>query len=655
MGLLVGLLAVTPTVFRLLALLRVGIPQFTVAEIPGPGDVALAVAVGTLQDLCVAGVLLIPVLLVARRSRTAGVWTLAGLFVASHLYFLLDLLLYQARRIRMSATFLEFLKFPKPFLDSAWSAGLGMLLLGGLVVLASGAMAAKVGFMLLPTRGSSVGPQRARAFIGAFLFVFGGTVWATEGLPRTTHYASSNIVFRDLFRIVYDRESRWSDPAPASEAEIVERYLSPAAEVFERLDPEYPLLKRTTGFTGPSHFPVADVDGPPPHVVLLFIESFRAADVGVLGAVHQPSVTPRFDALSDQGVLYTEFYGNGVQTTRAVIASLFGVPPRFSRRAVQSDDVDYPLVGLQDVFSGAGYRTAYYHNGSLEFERKAEFFAAHGFEEIEGDQDVMDRHPEARGTSWGVDDEWLMGDLVAWLSAREVRGEAGFLTAFTVSNHHPWEAPPGYEPPVRASPPPGEYRDYLGTVSYSDRALGLFVDLLDEAGLKERVVLVVLGDTSQPMGEHDRNFMLVRHLYEENVRIPLLIWAPGRIPGPVQVRDVGSQVDLPPTLMDIAGVSGTNHAVGTSLRRVVPERTAYLTNPFHLRLRGMRLGDHKYIAAEAAEREALYDLIEDPAEMTDISGAEADLTAEFRSRVRAMARTLDRLWDEKRFVPVVRD
>jgi hypothetical protein len=69
----------------------------------------------------------------------------------------------------------------------------------------------------------------------------------------------------------------------------------------------------------------------------------------------------------------------------------------------------------------------------------------------------------------------------------------------------------------------------------------------------------------------------------------------------------------------------------------------------------MRLGDHKYIAAEAAEREALYDLIEDPAEMTDISGAEADLTAEFRSRVRAMARTLDRLWDEKRFVPVVRD
>ena len=105
------MLAITPALFRPMALLRVGIPQFTVAEVPGAWDVAIALAVGVMQDVSVAGLLLLPPLLAVRRGRVAGALTLSVVFVATHLYYLLDLLLYQSRRIRMSATFLAVLVY----------------------------------------------------------------------------------------------------------------------------------------------------------------------------------------------------------------------------------------------------------------------------------------------------------------------------------------------------------------------------------------------------------------------------------------------------------------------------------------------------------------------------------------------------------------
>jgi phosphoglycerol transferase MdoB-like AlkP superfamily enzyme len=121
------------------------------------------------------------------------------------------------------------------------------------------------------------------------------------------------------------------------------------------------------------------------------------------------------------------------------------------------------------------------------------------------------RYPEATRSSWGVDDPWLMEDIAAWLAARDEEGGTGFVTAFTISNYHPWQVPEGFEPTGPRARPDGEHGDFLGTLSYSDQALGHFIALLDAAGLSERTVLVVLGDTGAPMGEHDENFMPVRH------------------------------------------------------------------------------------------------------------------------------------------------
>ncbi len=90
--------------------------------------------------------------------------------------------------------------------------------------------------------------------------------------------------------------------------------------------------------------------------------------MGVLGGEYPAS--PEFDRLSKEGILFSKFYATGVQTTRAVISSLYGVMPRFSAAAVQSDQPDIKLQGLPEIMSARGYTNAYFHNGSLAFAEK---------------------------------------------------------------------------------------------------------------------------------------------------------------------------------------------------------------------------------------------------------------------------------------------
>src|SRR5688500_9386438 len=60
----------------------------------------------------------------------------------------------------------------------------------------------------------------------------------------------------------------------------------PRGERFTRLSSRFPLLKRTEGFAGEKIFDVRIEPADRPHVLMLFMESFRAADVGVLGGKH---------------------------------------------------------------------------------------------------------------------------------------------------------------------------------------------------------------------------------------------------------------------------------------------------------------------------------------------------------------------------------
>jgi len=107
-------------------------------------------------------------------------------------------------------------------------------------------------------------------------------------------------------------------------------------------------------------------------------------------------------------------------------------------------------------------------------------------------------------------------------------------------------------------------RDYLGSVAAVDEGVGRLLDYLEENDLIENTIVVYTSDQGFYLGEHgwyDKRFM-----YEESLRTPLIIRYPAEI-APAQVNDdLVLNLDMTPTLLDLAGVEIPSEMQGRSLR-----------------------------------------------------------------------------------------
>jgi len=94
-------------------------------------------------------------------------------------------------------------------------------------------------------------------------------------------------------------------------------------------------------------------------------------------------------------------------------------------------------------------------------------------------------------------------------------------------------------------------QDYLGSIAAVDESVGRVLDVLDETGLAGKTLVIYTSDQGFFMGEHgwfDKRFM-----YEEALRMPLVMRFPDRIrPGSIN-DDMISNLDFAPTFLDVAG------------------------------------------------------------------------------------------------------
>jgi N-acetylglucosamine-6-sulfatase len=111
------------------------------------------------------------------------------------------------------------------------------------------------------------------------------------------------------------------------------------------------------------------------------------------------------------------------------------------------------------------------------------------------------------------------------------------------------------------------YRRYAETLLAVDESVGRVLDYLERAKLGESTLLVYMSDNGFSLGEH--GLIDKRHAYEESIRVPMLAWAPGLISPGSTIDHLVRNIDVAPTLLDVAGVPHPKDMDGRSVLSVL--------------------------------------------------------------------------------------
>ncbi|HET9531591.1 MAG TPA: sulfatase-like hydrolase/transferase, partial [Blastocatellia bacterium] len=263
---------------------------------------------------------------------------------------------------------------------------------------------------------------------------------------------------------------------------------------------------------------------------------------------------------------------------------------------------------LAHMLKSAGYRTALFHSGRFMYLGMDAVVENRGYEVLEDAGAIGGQYE----SSFGVDEPSTVRRAFEWIDSLP-RGERFFLTYLPIAGHHPYDTPETGPFPVRA-----ESDRYLNALHYSDVSLGALFDGFRERGLDRNTLFIIFGDHGQAFGRHEGNFGHSLFLYEENVRVPYLIAAPGLIDKQDRIFMTISLIDTAPTLLDLLGLPSQSDHQGNSALEGEPEMALFYTD-YSLGLLGLRDGRWKYIYEIDSGRSKLFDLSEDADEANDLA------------------------------------
>jgi arylsulfatase A-like enzyme len=375
-----------------------------------------------------------------------------------------------------------------------------------------------------------------------------------------------------------------------------------------------------------------------PNLLLITIDTIRPDHMSAYG--YSRDTTPTLVRLAERGVIFEDVYAP-MATTGPSHASLFtsryplslGYLSNFQRLG-ESDPT------LAEILSRHGFETAAVVSSTPVSARSG---LGRGFQHFDDDFDP-EQSSRAQSTTARAE-RWL----------RRPSEKPYFLWVHYFDPHEP------YSPPLTslARVAPLSFRrldwriaKYDAELRFTDGEIGRLLESLRGLGHLEDTLVVVTGDHGEGLMQH--GFM--NHgplLYEEDVKVPLILHWPGRLlparlAGPVELRDV------PRTVLEILEVPAPPSLEGRSLvpaiegkeplrpdRSVLLQRRTYEERDVHgIEVRGqkfgIRSGRWKYIEALEEGTRELFDLERDPGELNNLADAHPDRAAALSELLREL-------------------
>ncbi len=393
-----------------------------------------------------------------------------------------------------------------------------------------------------------------------------------------------------------------------------------------------------------------------PNLLLIVVDTLRADHTSPYG--YAGGVTPRLAQLADEGVRVEIAYAPTATTGPSHAALFTGRYPRsvgVLRNAVPLGR-DYDT--LAEHLAAAGWQTAAVVS-SFPLHRRFGF--SQGFGAYLDDFDPerasvrhtdFEGHQVPEGFDRRADD--ATDRALEWLATRNGRPEPFFLFVHYFDPHEPYAAPLSYQRrfAVGADASLREQAAalYDAEVAFTDAEIGRLIDGLAAAGFGDDTYVVLTADHGEGLFQHGHLFHDV-HLYEEAVRVPLLLRGPGLSRGTL-LRGPVTLLDLFSTLLALLGVEPSDAALpGASFAALLrgeggiePERSLVLERreftsgrvgnvPVKGELLALRRGRWKYIEAPEEQRYELYDLRNDPRERNDLRETQPAIAGELAAEL----------------------
>ena len=404
-----------------------------------------------------------------------------------------------------------------------------------------------------------------------------------------------------------------------------------------------------------------------PNIVFVLVDDLRWDGLGCTG--HPFVQTPHIDRIAREGVLFRNAFVTTPLCSPARASFLTG---RYAHAHGVRDNTDnaalsHRLVTFPKLLQDAGYRTAYvgkWHMGTDDsprpgFDRWVSFRGQGVF-----------GNPPMNIDGKPVQSEGYMTDLLGGHAAdflRQKHDKPFCLYLAHKAIHGPFTPAERHkndysEQPVKRSPnakdtlagkpaltrildgqpavrpgggsPDQLIRDQMRCMRSVDDSVGAVLKALEDTGRLDNTLVLFTSDNGYFWGEHALGDK--RWAYEESVRIPMLARYPARIRAGSQIQQDVLNIDIAPTMLDLAGVRVPREIHGQSMLPLLGQnmpawRDSFLAeyfqeerNPRVPTWQGVRAGRWKYVHYTQLEAmDELYDLEKDPGEMNNLIGDRA--------------------------------
>ncbi len=391
-----------------------------------------------------------------------------------------------------------------------------------------------------------------------------------------------------------------------------------------------------------------------PNIIFYFSDQQRADSAGCYG--QQLPVTPNLDAMAQEGTMFENAFT--CQPVCGPMRACLQSGTYASQNGCYRNDIALPLdcKTIAHYLKDSGYDTAYIGKWHLASDKNNNYKTKAVPEERRGGYDYWRASDILEFTSHGyngyvydengnrLDFKGYRADRINDYAIEYIKNNKHekpfFLFISQLEPHHQndrlcFEAPKGASKNFKDYDTPGDlkgtlgdwrlmYPSYLACCNRVDMNFGKLIKTLKEEGLYDNTVVIYTSDH----GCHfrTRNLEYKRSCHEGSTRVPLVITG-GAFTGGGKIRDLVSLIDLPATVLDIAGVTVPEHFEGKSLCDLKGHESVFMQISESQIGRAVRTDRWKYSVsaknadcafAEKYTEDFLYDLETDPYEKNNL-------------------------------------